>query len=352
MANHFKKILLTTVGAQISPDLLQAINENNDFVLIGCDPYPDVCGRYFVDKFYTVPSNITTPLEFIEKLVEIVNSEGIDIIIPASDEDHFVIAENIQKFNHSVKILINSLDKITDALDKKRLYKILHGINRETAPKFSVVKTYYEFMTAIEKLGYPDDNIVVKPPKGRGGRGVYFLTDKFDFNSTFNNKPRNYMPIEFFKKIFDESEFIEELIVMEELKDPFYSVYSLCDNGETIISLTHVREWGSASQTFRGRVYYDKKMETIAAQVNKMFGASFLNNMEFATAKDGRIVLFDYNMRIAASSGVDRHLGCNFPLLAIKMLLGKRIDIDIRKIQSQKPRKFMRYYNQVWSNGN
>ena len=47
-----------------------------------------------------------------------------------------------------------------------------------------------ELVKAAEKLGYPEKDVVFKPPEGKGARGVRVLTEKSDrYDLLFNGRP-------------------------------------------------------------------------------------------------------------------------------------------------------------------
>jgi len=338
-------ILVTTVGGLTSPDILKAIKNNNefDFYIIGIDEFEYAVGRKFVDKFFVSPSSANNENQFIDFINEIVKECKIDLIYPCGNEDNLILAKNIEKIN--TKVIIDSYTKLINAYDKGKVYELLNSKYKEHAPRFEYVKRYKDFFKAIKELGFPKNKVVVKPRFGIGGRGVYILSEYKSFD-VFKNKPTNEFPIEFFENILDKNTEFDELIVMEYLDEIFYSAYSLCENGKNLITLTHIREWGNASQTFRGKVYYDENIENICSKIIKEFGLSYSINMELATSSDGRIVLFDLNPRIGASSGIDRDIGFNFPVEAIKISLGKPVSIN--KQNFLEPKIFVRYFDQVW----
>jgi len=339
-------IIVTTIGGLTSPDILKAIREitNYDITIIGTDPFEFAVGRKFVDIFEITPYSGKDEKEFINVINELVKKYKVDLIIPCGNEDNLALA----KYKNVVdcKIMVSNYDDLVIAYDKAKVYEVLKNNLPDHAPKYYIVNNYQDFIKAINKLGYPNRKVVIKPRFGRGGRGVYVLREYLNFKDIFNSKPSNEYPLEFFENILSKEKIFDELIVMEYLVEPFYSIYSICKDGENIFTLTHIREWGNASQTFRGRVYYDEKLENIAAKIIKSFNLSYTNNMELATSIDGRIVLFDLNPRIGASSGIDREIGFNFPLEAINLLFGKEIKVNKEKFISQKI--FMRYFDQVW----
>jgi predicted ATP-grasp superfamily ATP-dependent carboligase len=338
-------ILLTTVGGLTSVDIIKSLYENEEkrkIRIVGVDPFEFAVGRFFIDKFYKVPYSGKYEKEFIDSLLEIVEKENINLIIPCGNEDVLAVSKNIERF--PVPVMVSSYSNLKKAFDKKEVYSTLYSLKSPLTPKYFIVKSKQELVKAGELLGYPKEPVCIKPAGGRGGRGVYILRENANFNSLFKNKPSAEIPLEALVKYLPE-QFPEELIIMEYLYEPFYSFYALACEGEIKVSLTHIREWGNASQTFRGKVFFDQKLQDLLSPLIKHFKLSFCINVELGTSKDGSIKLFDLNPRIAASSGVDRYVGINFPYLALKLLLNEEFSLpDLTKIKG----RFMRFFDVIW----
>ena len=184
--------------------------------------------------------------------------------------------------------------------------------------------TYKEYCNgfSIDFLQFPNKNVVIKPRFGRGGRGVYVLTQMIDMTTMLSSKPYNIFSQKHFRDLLcgqGEQDTFEDLIVMEELQAPFHSAYTLVQENQ-VVTLDHVREWGTASQTLRGVVCYDSDIEYFANVLVREYKLQFTFNIELATNNQGKLVLFDLNPRIGASSGIDKDLGVNFPYFSLKIL--------------------------------
>lgn len=339
-------LLVTTVGGMTSPDILKAFRNVDDYSIniIGVDAFEFAVGRKFVDIFEVSPNSVVDEFVFVEFIESLVKKYSIDVVLPCGNEDNLALAKYIDKI--SCRVIVGQYEDLIKAYDKGKVYDELKANIPEYCPKYFIVDNHSDFLDSVKKIGYPNKKVVIKPRFGRGGRGVYILSNKFDFENIFKSKPINEYPFEFFDSILKSQNKFDDLIVMEYLQDPYYSIYSICKDGENLFTLNHIREWGNASQTFRGKVYYDKEIEELASKIIKKFNLFYTNNMELATTEDGRIVLFDLNPRIGASSGIDKDIGFNFPLETLKLVLGEKILID--KSKFEKPKTFVRYFDQVW----
>ena len=340
-------ILVTTVGGLTSPDILKSYKSNNEYTIniVGTDAFEFAVGKKFVDHFEILPSSKNDELNFISQLEKLVKKYKVDVIIPCGNDDNLIISKH--KDLISCRIMASDYKDLLIAYDKAKVYEELKNNILNHSPKFNIVNSYESFLKGLSDLEYPEKKVVIKPRFGIGGRGVYILSDKFDYKKIFGSKPTNEYPLEFFEKILKNQKSFDDLILMECLSDPFYSIYSICKGGKNIFTLTHLRDWGNSSQTFRGKVYYDEKIENLASKIISKFNLSYTNNMELAMSADGRLVLFDLNPRIGASSGIDREIGFNFPLESIKLALGEKIVVE--KSKFKQPKKFIRYFDHVWS---
>lgn len=342
------KILITTIGGLTSPDLVYALKKNGEreVEIHGVDAFEWAVCRPMVDHFVISPNSVANDEVFANFVNNYAKEHHIDVIIPCGNEDNLALAKYKDLF--TTPILVGSHDSLIKAYDKGAVYEALAQHLPSNAPKFRFAKTYEDFQKALDFLDFPNKKIVIKPRFGRGGRGVYIVGNYFDFNSFFHKKPESEIDIKSIDTILKQRGEFEELIVMECLSTPFVSAYSLCHNGKNLLTLKHIREWGNASQTYRGLVSYDEKLENLCSKIIEIFDLTYTNNMELAYNAQGEIVLFDLNPRIGASSSIDVDLGFNFPYLAIKLLLGEEIKIN-KEIPYQEAR-FLRFFSHLWVN--
>jgi carbamoylphosphate synthase large subunit len=339
------RILITTVGGTTSPDIIRAFKENGerDIWVLGTDPIDYASGRYFADNFKTTTASFSDENKFITEITRLVEQYDIDAIVPCGNEDNLAFAANRENF--SCPIMVGEYSYLNKAYDKGDVYKRLENIAPGYAPKFKIVQNIEEFDMACDFLQFPNKNVVIKPRFGHGGRGVYVLTDITDMSTLLSSKPSHYFSQKYFRELLCLNNTFEDLIVMEELQAPYHSAYTLVQENN-VTTLDHVREWGTASQTLRGVVCYDLDIENFANIIAREYNLQFTFNMELATNNQGKLVLFDLNPRIGASSGIDKDLGVNYPYLSLKMLLGEKINLIDKNISKN---RFVRYFDYVWS---
>ena len=331
------RILLTTVGGITSPDIISCLKKKN-ILIYGVDKNENAVGKFFVNKFLIINDSKTNKLKFVKKLIYYIKKFKINFIIPCGNDDN--IAINIYKKKIKIPVL-NSLEYSSqNYFDKLNVYHKLKSTSPELCPNFIEIKDYKKNKS---KIPLP---FIIKPSLNTGGRGVLEVKKKIEFSKITTRADLQSIDI---KKFNSELNILKKkkYLIMEKLHGPIVSVYSICLNGKNFFSISHIREWGNSSQTFRGRVFYDKKIEKMASKIIDELDLSYAINMEFAYDKKNNLKLFDLNPRIGASFAVHKNIDLNLPLMALNILSNKNYfpKPNIKDLNH----KFHRYFSNVWT---
>jgi hypothetical protein len=340
-------ILLTTIGGVTFPNTINAFRsfkKGYKIHICGTDKNENAVGKFFVDKFFKCDDSLSNPNKFANQIIDIIKKNKIDFLIPNGNED--IVALRKVRKRITIPILDSQKTFEKNYFNKKHVYASLINEVPEVCPKYYIFKNKNSFDLAKRKLNFPKKNIILKPLSATGGRGVYELSNQVSKN-TFTNRfemPQIYnsQVLEYLSKKNKK----EEILALEKLSKPIISVYSVCMNGQNFFSLSQEREWGSASQTLRGKVAHVKKIEKIASKIIKALNLSYLINMEFGMDKKNQLKLFDLNPRIAASSSVHMDVGINFPQIALSLLMDNKWRPNLKFTKNNF--KFYRYFSHIW----
>lgn len=217
-----KTILYLSVGAYGSTGIIEELRswEEREFRIIGVDINAETHGAYLCDKFYQVP-RYTDP-KYLDVMREIVRTEEIDIC----GFGHTMEMHLLQK--HDIVPALVAPPEVSEiTMNKRKTYDLFP----EYAPKHTVlVKTSKDrFWTTLYDMGYPYEELCVKPIVSSGGRGFRIIAPP-SFNATpfvFSEKHNPYIKPE---DLFDLD--FPPLLLMERLKGKNYHVDILAKDGE------------------------------------------------------------------------------------------------------------------------
>lgn len=160
-------ILVTALGSMSALPVINSLKNNPDINIIGTDIHP---GKYlyqsrFVDKFYQVPN--AADAAYIKKIVEIVEEEKIQFIIPLIDYEVDVLNSHRKKFEKlNATVTISNEKAINTCRDKLKLYNFFKNSGN------------IQCIPIIQKedlnghLMYP---VVAKLINGRSSEGLHFI---------------------------------------------------------------------------------------------------------------------------------------------------------------------------------
>jgi carbamoylphosphate synthase large subunit len=170
-------VLVSAAGAPGTAALLRALRENGERTvrLVGTDMSERSVGRHLCDVFLLVPPG--SDPGFADAMLEIVERERVDAVLPQSSFDLAGLAEERDRF--PVPVLVSGPDTIRRSNDKAETYALLHRIG-VPAPAFRRVNGGAQVDEAARQLGYPQRPVCFKPVFSSGSRGFRILDPTVD----------------------------------------------------------------------------------------------------------------------------------------------------------------------------
>jgi len=168
------KCLITSIGTPAIHGTLQML-EGHGVTTYGADANPEVFSRGLVDHFVPVP--LSQSSDYIPTLLELCEREGIELILFHTDADAFICAKRQDEFEQiGTRLLCSTAQVLERAMDKGRLYQTLKG-EGSVIPEHALV-TQENCEAVALAMGYPQKELIAKPPISYGARGVYWITEK------------------------------------------------------------------------------------------------------------------------------------------------------------------------------
>lgn len=343
------RILMTSCGGLVIPGMIKCLREENefDFHIVGVDANEQAVGRYFADSFYVVPYGYED--NYIEVILSIAIAEKVDVIIPLSDEEVLALSSKKAEFERNgIKILCSDYEMVKIASDKGKMLTYLKDKNIEV-PNFFLPKNIKELDEALQKLGYPEKEIVLKPTKGRGARGFWIITKKYNGQDLLL-KERNLqkLPYRVIRSLLMEKDCLTDVVVMDYLGGDDFNVDALSLKGKTIYSLPIKRIVPNAGPVQVGQHVHDSQIDGVVKEIIDKFKFSYNINIELAYRNGenkGKPLVYEINPRISAPIAAHKYAGVNVLLYGILLCLGYDFSMNLQydEIYTQ------RYWNEMYN---
>lgn len=341
-------VLVSGIGAPGGPSIIKCLKKNGerDIRVIVADMNPFVAGAYMADKFYTL-INAEHP-NFISNALEICQNDNVDVFIPLNTVSLQKLADHRKDFEKiGTKLLLSDSKAIEIANNKELTFEHLKK-NNLPCPEYYIITNITELQDAAYKLGYPKNNVCIKPTFSHGSKGMRILREAVDKTHSFlNEKPdSSFCTLDEVVEIFENKPF-PRYIVMEYLPGKEYSCDMLLNKGKTLVTIPRVRAVIQPGMTFSGFLEDNEEIRSLSDKIAVSMGLNFNINMQFRYSAKNLPQLIEINPRLSATIVMNLGAGINLPYLGIKLVLGE--DVEIKKADYKI--KMIRFWDEVFING-
>jgi len=315
------KVLVTGAGAPGIKGTLYSLLHNWDgrkIRTIGVDMKDDVLGKYLCDAFYQVPQ--AGDGRFIPSLLDICEKEGVDVLLPQVTSELLPLSRHKDDFKKlGTTVALSDYEAITVANDKQRMLETVRSMG-EPCPAFFSVRTRDDLGRAAAALGYP---FAVKPPGSSGMRGFRIVHERIDQKRAFfEEKPdSSALTLGELNSILGDA--FPELIAMEYLPGPEYSVDILSGEDDVLSVIPRRRNQVRTGITFKGSVEKREDIIGISERLTRRVGLRFAHGLQFKENASGQPMLLESNPRIQGTMVLSTIAGANVIYGAVKLALGE-----------------------------
>jgi len=318
------RVLVTGVGAPGIRGTLFSLKENpegREVFTVGTDIRKDVVGRYLLDVFHQIPK--PDQENFIPSLLKICKG-NVDVVLPQVTKELPKLSAYKKKFEAvGTTVAVSSEGSISCANNKHKLMLAATSAGVPTPDNY-LVNRFSELERCMEKLGWPEKLVVIKPPVSSGMRGLRIINEKIDRKTLFYAAK----PTEVYVKK-DELSFLgekfPELLVMEYLPGPEYSVDVLARREEVITVVPRRRDLIRSGITFNGTVEKNEEVINYAEKMTKKIGLEYAFGFQFKLDEEEVPKLLECNPRIQGTMVLSTLAGANVIYGAVKMALGEEV---------------------------
>jgi ATP-grasp in the biosynthetic pathway with Ter operon/PylC-like, N-terminal domain len=331
-------VLVSAAGAPGTAALLRALRENGErrVRLVGTDMSERSVGRHLCDAFHVVPRGADPA--FADAMIEVVEREGVDVVLPQSSHDLQGLAAHRERF--AVPVLVSSAETIRRSNDKAESYALLHRLGL-CAPEFRRVDGAAGVERAALELGYPERPVCFKPVFSSGSRGFRILDPTVDrAHQLLYERPGSVaMRLEEALELLPESGV--DLLVMELATGGERTIDGIADGKRVVLGHPKTREGMRAGLAMYFVTLDDPSLMELAGAIVRELAIEWFFNIQLV----GDHVI-EINPRI---STIVYQEDLNLPYLGVKRALGEIGDEELAALRSRlRPgRTALRYFDQL-----
>ena len=332
-------VLVSASGAPGTAALLRALRDNGErpLRLVGTDMSERSVGRSLCDAFHLVPPG--SDPAFADAMLEIVEREGVDAVLPQSSFDLEGLAAARDRF--SVPVLVSSPETVRRANDKAECYALLHELGLP-APEFRRVRGAAGVEAAARELGYPDRPACFKPVFSSGSRGFRVLDPTVDrAHQLLHERPGSVaMRLEEAVELLPDDGG-PELLVMELAVGGERTIDGIADGERILLGHPKTREAMRAGLAMYFVTLADAGLMQLADRIVSGFAIEHFFNIQLV----GDFVI-EINPRISTIVYQD---DLNIPYLGVKRALGEISPEELAALRDRvRPgRTALRYFDQL-----
>ena len=332
-------MLVSASGAPGTAALLRALRENGERTvrLVGTDMSERSVGRRLCDAFHLVPPGSDTG--FADAMLEVVEREGVDAVLPQSSFDLEGLAAHRDRF--PVPVLVSHPGAIHRSNDKAETYAFLHEIG-VPAPQFRRVNGAAAVDAAARELGYPGRPVCFKPVFSSGSRGFRVLDPTVDrAHQLLHERPGSVaMRLEEAVELLPD-EGGPDLLVMELSTGGERTIDGIADGRRVVFGHPKTREAMRAGLAMYFVTLEDDGLMEIADRIVAELGIEWFFNIQLVGEQ-----VIEVNPRI---STIVYQEDLNLPYLGVKRALGEVSDDELEALRTHiRPgRTALRYFDQL-----
>ncbi len=268
-----KNVLVTGIGGNVGQGIIRNIRASQfNIKVVGTNIEAFSAGNHLCDVFYKVPYAYDE--NYISSVKLIVEKEAIDLIIPATDFEVYYLAKH--KDSITCDVAVSEAETASYYLDKYNTYLHLNAYKIPFASSFLPSEYDKRFQ-----------NIILKPRKGRGSRGIQI-------------NPKDY------NHCSDEDYMIQELHEGVEITTAFYVTKSQKLHG--FITFERILENGTTTHC-KVITVYDEKIKNLLEEIISVSEIKGAANVQSIVTKEGKIIPFEINCRISGTNSIRSNFG-------------------------------------------
>ena len=312
------KILLTDGNQRSTLAATRSLGKVGYKVIVGEECFPNLSGvSKYCSDYFVYPSPYKNEQKYFKKIVNVIEEESIDLVIPTTDISSAILTQNKNKMPVSVKIAVPDQETFWAASDKNTLHHLAEGINIPT-PTLYYIEDRKNLDEIQDKIEFP---CILKP-----SRSSVYINQKWLKSSVIMVRDRT----EFRDVVRNNEVYKKPFMIQKVVKGEGFGVFALCDKGSIKAMFAHrrIREkppWGGVS-VLRESVPVNPQIRKYATELLSTLNWHGIAMVEFKQdAVCNKYYLMEINARLWGSLQLAIDAGVDFPVLLTKLYSGEEV---------------------------
>ncbi len=300
------RLLVLSVGTRVGQNVLASLKDRRDDVHFAATS--SVCNEptlFDCDVIYRVPPTVAEAAAFERTLLEIMDAERIDLVIPCRDDDvSFLASLRGRRPDLAGRLLCGDAEPVRVISDKwlSSAFSVRHGLPFAA----SLIKCGAEEMKAfVAAHGYP---LVAKPCRGYASLGIYLLWNETQLLNALDQD--SYMVQQF---LGDPNTVIDYLAEMKDKGVPLFHTFQ----GQRHSIQALIAPDGTISHVMSIRIVSDRRRskwvgldtDPASIEIGNRCAAAFAAagwrgplNIQCQRAPDGQLMIHEFNGRFTGAT--------------------------------------------------
>jgi carbamoylphosphate synthase large subunit len=302
MSNQRKlHILVMSASWQSALACIQSFGRAGHTVsIVPTNVWSPIYSSVFVKNSFKLAATATEETAF--ELLQLVRQQGIDLVIPVSDQDAALVATAKRLVPGTNTFIISPPETIALARSRNKTIELARRLGIGT-PKTAFV-THDNAAASARELGYP---CFLKLSGSVASGGVFHLSDEEQLNKKLVTIPRQ-----------------TEMQLQQRIDSAVFGVMGFALEGKLIESFAFRKDnllFKAGTTAYASRIR-DERLHAMLSTIAKDLSWTGAIDLDLLQGPDGNYLLMEINPRLSGTSVFPLKLGIDLPMHYVHALLG------------------------------
>jgi len=317
--------LVTGSSGPAYGDIIRALKSSTKYRIdvVGSDCREFLSSKYYTKRNFLLPDNGNPG--YASALLDLCIKQKVDVVLPTQTGDQLPICERLGEFRDAdvePTLMVTDPFLFDILLNRRKLLEYCKEIVHIETPDHFYANTRECLGMAVQKLGYPEKPVVIKPSSAIDNRGTRILNEHVDVKRQFlSEKPDStYSTLDRVLSTIGDS--FPEMLAIEYLPGREYLLDVLCRKGKTFAVIPELLTRNTEGVATGGLVSKDANFDSLAKLAESViegFGLSYGVTVHVKENASGIPSILGIDPGLQDNTALSVAAGVNVPELMVMM---------------------------------